>query len=233
MRKAAGEVDVDVLLPLLGRHPVRGRDRRCDAALATHTSIRPRSGNGVPGDVELMSHPARRSSVTTSSPSPRKRPTIAAPIPRAAPVTSALRRSVTMRPRPSSKEETMTDRWFSEGSSNSSRARRWTARSRRSTPANSRRPGACAGDEARVADAARPDGRRRARPRLVHSAAPRRRGCRGGLDREHEPRLAASPRRDRGARPTRAGRSAGRHMAGTLLLGRRPQSGQLHDHRGR
>src|SRR6202035_4979998 len=61
-----------------------------------------------------MSQPSCRSSVTTSMPSAASRSAIAPPIPRAAPVTSALPLSVTMVPRSSSKEETMTDRWFSE-----------------------------------------------------------------------------------------------------------------------
>src|SRR2546421_3983270 len=83
-------------------------------AFATQTSTSSRGGNGSRATSRARSHPGFRSSVTTSQPSAASLLAIAAPIPRAAPVTSALLRSVTMQARSSSKEGTMTDRWFSE-----------------------------------------------------------------------------------------------------------------------
>src|SRR6266566_3433907 len=83
-------------------------------ALAAHMSMWPSSGNSSRATSSVMSHPSARSSVTTCAPSAVSLRAIAAPMPRAAPVTRALRASVTMRLRSSSKEATMTDRWFSE-----------------------------------------------------------------------------------------------------------------------
>src|SRR5258708_21520445 len=83
-------------------------------ALATHTSISPSAGNGSRAMSIAMSQPSRRSSVRTSMPSARRRSAIAAPMPRAAPVTSALAPAVTIVRERSSKEGTMTDRWFSD-----------------------------------------------------------------------------------------------------------------------
>src|SRR4051794_16952843 len=83
-------------------------------ALATQTSISPSGGNSSRATSSAMSQPSRRSSVTTSIPSAASRSAIAAPMPRAAPVTSALVPSGTIAPPPSSKEGTMTDRWFTD-----------------------------------------------------------------------------------------------------------------------
>ena len=77
----------------------------------------------------------------------------------------------------------MTDRWFSERGARAALAADDGPRDRGDRRRRPRRGAApVRGDEARVADAARPDGGRRARPRLLHPAAPRRRGRRRGLD---------------------------------------------------
>ena len=77
----------------------------------------------------------------------------------------------------------MTDRWFSEQELAAALAPDDGPRDRGDRRRRPRRGAAAVrGDEARVADAARPDGLRRARPRLVHPAAPRRRGRRAGVD---------------------------------------------------
>ena len=62
------------------------------------------------------------------------------------------------------------------------------------------RAGAVRGDEARVAPAARPDGRRHGGPDQLRAGAARRRGRRGGLDLQPRARLEGPRRGDLAAR---------------------------------
>ena len=155
-------------------------------------------------------------------------------MPRAAPVTSALRGWVTIAPRPPSKEGTMTDRWFSPDELE-----------QLSRPTMDRAIEAIDAGELDRAKALCGEMKHewqmlhdlmaggRPRPRLLHPAAAGRGGRGRSVDGEHGPRLAPASRRDQLARPAQDRRAARRHMARALLLGRRPESRQLHDQRGR
>ena len=201
------------------------------AALATHTWMSASGGNSSRATSSWMSQPSRRSSVITSRPSALRRSAIAAPMPRAAPVTSARRASVTMSPR-SSEGGTMTERWFRRRSSRD--ARPTMDRAIEAIDGRARSGQApVLGNEARVADAARLDGRRAAGPRVFHPAAPRNEGVAEARTREHVARLAQASRWDRGARSARIVGAARRHLARPLRFGRGAQPWLVHDHRGR
>ena len=88
-------------------------------------------------------------------------------------------------------------------------------------------------DEARVADAARPDGRVDPRPHHLRAGQAGRRGRRRGVGGELRAGLEAPPRGDRVARPAPDRASAGGHLARALGLGRGRPPGLVHDHRGR
>src|SRR6478735_5850997 len=89
------------------------------------------------------------------------------------------------------------------------------------------------GDEARVADAPRPDGRVDPRADLVRAGQARRRGRRRGVGADGRAGLAPTPRRDQPPGPAGGRRAAGRDVARPLRLGRRRPPRQLHDYRGR
>ncbi len=174
--KRAGQVDVDVALPLLARHPVRGRDRRRDAGVGdAHVDVVERGelvARDVERDVAARLEVERDDVQAVGRQPPRDRG--------ADPAGGAG----------DERPARLGHNWptFTIGGGDDDRPLVLRARARaalapddgprgRGARRGRHRAGAAPvrRDEARVADAARPDGLGRARPRLVHPAAARRR----------------------------------------------------------
>ncbi len=205
-------------------------------ALATHTSMSSSGGNWIARDVER--DVAARSQVERSPPPARRRPgaaAIAAPIPRAAPVTSALRASGHNGPPPIIEGGNDDRPLVLRGGARAALAADDGPRDRgdrRGRPRRGAPP--VRRDEARVADAPRPDGRRACSTSSPSSSS-------GSATR-------ASPKPGTES----MGRGWRRHHDAIVALDRRelvgllaatwrahscsgvgPEPRQLHDHRGR